>query len=58
MLINKNGGEGRGTKTQYRGEIAEKEVAWTVCRFKVRMVAWQERWGGIFEGELIPQYIL
>ena len=45
-------------KTQYRGEIAEKEVAWTVCRFKGRMVAWQERWGGIFEGEWIPQYIL
>ena len=57
MLINKSGGEG-DTKTQYRGGIAEKEGAWTVCRFKGRMGAWQEKWGGIFEGELIPQYIL
>ena len=46
-------GGGGFTKNQYRGGELPKKG--TVCQFKG---AWQERGGGVFEGELIPQCTL
>ena len=47
-------------KVIYRGGLPKKGGgAWTVCRFPIWGGAWQERGGGVFEGEeLIPQCTL
>ena len=40
---------GEFAKNIYRGELPEREGAWTVCRLKGRLSKEEE--GGVFEGE-------